>query len=97
MPGAAGTGSGGRSACRSSIESATCGRASGRRLQLERPAAPAAACTCPVGHRSRATVFRVCEELEGKPKIGDPGTHQLYNISVVPGELPPLSFYIVKP
>eukprot|EP00962_Isochrysis_galbana_P056458 scaffold28432_cov127-Isochrysis_galbana.AAC.1 len=21
-----------------------------------------------VGHRSRATVFRVCEELEGKPK-----------------------------
>eukprot|EP00962_Isochrysis_galbana_P039540 scaffold14181_cov121-Isochrysis_galbana.AAC.1 len=30
-----------------SIECAACGRASGRRLQLERPAAPAAACTCP--------------------------------------------------
>eukprot|EP00962_Isochrysis_galbana_P003684 scaffold1044_cov120-Isochrysis_galbana.AAC.25 len=53
MPGAAGTGSGGRSACRASIESAACGRASGRRLQLERPAAPAAACTCPALARRR--------------------------------------------
>eukprot|EP00962_Isochrysis_galbana_P042918 scaffold16167_cov115-Isochrysis_galbana.AAC.1 len=100
MPGAAGTGSGGRSAGRASIESAACGRASGRRLQLERLAAPAAACSrlhvsrsrsrSGVGHRSRATVFRVCEELEGKLKIGDPETRQLCNISVVPVESSPL-------
>eukprot|EP00962_Isochrysis_galbana_P021396 scaffold6313_cov113-Isochrysis_galbana.AAC.5 len=54
MPGAAGTGSGGRSACRASIESAACGRASGRRLQLERLAAPAAACTCPAREAASA-------------------------------------------
>eukprot|EP00962_Isochrysis_galbana_P051703 scaffold23157_cov103-Isochrysis_galbana.AAC.1 len=33
----------------------------------------------------------------GKTKIGVPETCQLYNINVVPGELPPLSFYIEKP
>eukprot|EP00962_Isochrysis_galbana_P021247 scaffold6279_cov228-Isochrysis_galbana.AAC.13 len=61
-------------------------RGSGRRLHVSRSRGG-------VGHRSRATVFRLCEELEGKPKIGDPETRQSYNISVVPGELPPLSFY----
>eukprot|EP00962_Isochrysis_galbana_P014229 scaffold4061_cov135-Isochrysis_galbana.AAC.3 len=69
MPCAAEAGGWVRSACCASIECAACGRASGRRLQLERPAAPAAACTCPareaasaIAHRSRATVFCVCEE-----------------------------------
>eukprot|EP00962_Isochrysis_galbana_P034473 scaffold11684_cov122-Isochrysis_galbana.AAC.4 len=55
-------------------------------------AAPAAACTCPAREAASAiaralpSFVCVCEELEGKPKIGDPETHQLYNISVVPGE-----------
>eukprot|EP00962_Isochrysis_galbana_P016634 scaffold4766_cov115-Isochrysis_galbana.AAC.5 len=49
-----GAGSGGRSACRASISSAACGCASGRRLQLERPTAPAAACTCPAREAASA-------------------------------------------
>eukprot|EP00962_Isochrysis_galbana_P015529 scaffold4455_cov132-Isochrysis_galbana.AAC.7 len=38
MPCAPGAGSWGRSACRASVACAACGCASGRRLQLERPA-----------------------------------------------------------
>eukprot|EP00962_Isochrysis_galbana_P013370 scaffold3808_cov112-Isochrysis_galbana.AAC.1 len=66
MPWAAGAGSGGRSACRASIMCAACGCASGRRLQLERPAAPAAACTCPAREaasaNARALPSFVCVE-----------------------------------
>eukprot|EP00962_Isochrysis_galbana_P033091 scaffold11003_cov111-Isochrysis_galbana.AAC.3 len=76
MPCAAEAGSCGRSACCASIECAACGRASGRRLQLERPAAPAAACTCPAREAAsaiaRALPSFVCVRSDGgKTKIGE--------------------------
>eukprot|EP00962_Isochrysis_galbana_P015551 scaffold4474_cov140-Isochrysis_galbana.AAC.1 len=96
----------GRSACRcrASIACAACGCAgapagtasSSRGPRLRPPPA-----RVPLARRRRPSLARYrlsCVwRLEGKPKIGDPETCQLYNISVDPGELPLLSFYIVKP
>eukprot|EP00962_Isochrysis_galbana_P009760 scaffold2712_cov159-Isochrysis_galbana.AAC.2 len=92
MPGASGAGNGGRSACRAGNESAACCRASGRRLQLERPAAPAAACTCPSREAAsaiaRALPSFVCVMSWRENQNRRSGDAPLYNISVVPGELP---------
>mmetsp|Transcript_25344 Transcript_25344/g.81932 ORF Transcript_25344/g.81932 Transcript_25344/m.81932 type:complete len:218 (-) Transcript_25344:1493-2146(-) len=74
---------------------------SGRRLQLERPAAPAAACTCPAREAAsaiaRALPSFVCVRSDGgKTKIGE-RRYANYKYQRCPWRAPPLSFYIVKP